>query len=98
VWNNQLIIQAEAFAKAASQASVFVFSSYTVVSDFLDHPAKYNLLDCIEGEELSSNKDDGRVAMWADDYHLSSGAHRKVAERLWETFWRGQPRRKNQCS
>ncbi|KAF8068641.1 SGNH hydrolase-type esterase domain-containing protein [Lyophyllum atratum] len=94
-WNFELLRQAEDFAKTASNASVFVVSSHSIISEILDHPARYGLLDCIDQEEdadeaVSDDSDDAvEGAIWEDDIHLSEAAHQVFADRLWGIF--GEP-------
>lgn len=98
-WNSELLQQAKDFATDASKASIFVVSSYTIISDILDDPETYGLSDCIEeedsnsenedGDEESDDSDDGsQKAMWVDDIHLSAAGHRALANRLWTIFRR----------
>jgi len=94
-WNDELLRQAKDFATDASKASIFVVSSYAIVSDILDDPATYGLSDCIEEEDSTSenddedeeseeiDEDDSEKAMWVDDIHLSTAGHRALANRLW---------------
>jgi len=37
-WNTELLRQVKYFATDASKASIFVVSSYTIISDILDDP------------------------------------------------------------
>jgi len=83
-WNDELLRQAKDFATDASKASIFVVSSYAIISDILDDPAAYGLSDCIEEEESEEiDEDDSEKAMWVDDIHLSTAGHRALANRLW---------------
>ncbi|KAF8055450.1 hypothetical protein FPV67DRAFT_1542034 [Lyophyllum atratum] len=93
-WNFQLLQQAETFAETASKASVFVVSSYRIISEILDHPAGYALMDCIEPEESDDAASDtsdeaAERAIWEDDIHLSEAAHQVFADKLWGIF--GKP-------
>ena len=96
-WNAELLQQAKDFAKDASKASIFVVSSYAIISDILDDPDSYGLSDCIEegdsnfenddgDEESDDSDDDSQKAMWADDIHLSTAGHRALANRLLRIF------------
>jgi phospholipase/lecithinase/hemolysin len=95
-WNAELLRQAKDFATDASKASIFVVSSYAIISDMLDDPETYGLSECIEEdgsnsekedeEESDDNDDDGQKAMWVDDIHLSTAGHRAFANRLWTIF------------
>lgn len=92
-WNAELLQQAESFATAASKASVFVVSSYSIISDILDDPAKYRLSDHVEQEESDDehedsddSDDEADKALWEDDIHLSTAGHRGLADRLWTIF------------
>ena len=96
-WNTELLRQAKYFATAASKASIFVVSSYTIISDILDDPETYGLSDCIEEENSNSENEDGDEdednidddspkAMWVDDIHLSTAGHRVLSNRLWTIF------------
>lgn len=84
-WNFELLQQAETFAKTASKASVFVVSSYSIISEILDHPAKYGLSD--PDDAVSDDSDDAaEAAAWEDNIHLSEAAHQVFADRLWGNF------------
>jgi hypothetical protein len=97
-WNadSELLRQAKEFATDASKASIFVVSSYAIISDILDDPETYKLSDCIEdevsnpgnedGDEESGDSDDSQKAMWVDDIHLSTAGHRAFANKLWAIF------------
>ena len=96
-WNIELLRQAKEFATDASKASIFVVSSYAIISDILDDPEAYGLSDCIEEEDPNSENEDGdeesddsdddsQKAMWVDDIHLSIAGHRAFANRLWTIF------------
>ena len=96
-WNTELLRQAKEFATDASKASIFVVSSYAIISDILDDPEAYGLSDCIEEEHPNSENEDGdeesddsdddsQKAMWVDDIHLSIAGHRAFANRLWTIF------------
>jgi phospholipase/lecithinase/hemolysin len=96
-WNSELLRQAKDFAADSSTASIFVVSSYAIISDIIDDPESYGLLDCIEDEDSNSenedgehesfdNDDDSQKAMWADDIHLSTAGHQALANRLWTIF------------
>jgi hypothetical protein len=58
-WNAELLGQAKDFATDASKASIFVVSSYAIISDILDDPEINGLSDCIEEENLNSENEDG---------------------------------------
>ena len=92
-WNSELLLQANTFAKEASKASIYVISSYSIMSDILEDPARYGLLDTVGGEDKTDDGEDeeedildseGPKPMWEDDIHLSSVGHRVLADRLWE--------------
>lgn len=100
-WNEELLSQAKEFADGAAQASVFVASSYKIISDILDDPKAYGLRDDIgddtdsddeEEEEQDRDSDQETTeeekldAMWEDDIHLSAAAHRAFADRLWRAL------------
>jgi phospholipase/lecithinase/hemolysin len=96
-WNSELLRQAKYFAADSSKASIFVVSSYAIISDILDDPESYGLSDCIEDEDSSSEKEDGedesfenddnsQNAMWVDDIHLSTAGHQVLANKLWAIF------------
>ncbi|KAF5373283.1 hypothetical protein D9615_007358 [Tricholomella constricta] len=94
-WNTELLLQAKSFAKATSKASIYVVSSYVIISDILDNPASYGLSDYIE-EEVSDKEDwepdvgrseeENQKSLWEDDIHLSTAGHRIFADRLWNIF------------
>ena len=98
-WNAELLRQAKDFATDASKASIFVVSSYAIISDILDDPEAYGLSDCIEAEDSNENgdeesggdsnlddDDDSQKAMWVDDIHLSTAGHQALANKLWTIF------------
>jgi lysophospholipase L1-like esterase len=92
-WNEQLLEQATAFAKSASKASVFVVSAHQIISDILDHPEKFGLLNSSRDggpeESLDSDDDDDQPQLkdvWEDDIHLSRAAHQVFADRLLKIF------------
>ncbi|KAF8878311.1 hypothetical protein BD779DRAFT_1554800 [Infundibulicybe gibba] len=96
-WNAELLKQAKSFAEDASMASVYVVSSYTIISEILDDPEAHGLIDSVEdidSEDSDNNEDedvdeggDGQMKpMWEDDIHLSNAGHKKLADRLWEIF------------
>jgi hypothetical protein len=100
-WNTELLRQAKYFAADASKASIFVVSSYTIISEILDDLETYGLSDCIEEENSNSENEDGDEdgdedednsdgdspkAMWVDDIHLSIAGHRALSNRLWTIF------------
>jgi len=96
-WNAELLRQAKDFATDASKASIFVVSSYAIISDILDDPETYGLSDCIEEEDSNFDNDDGdaesddsdddsQKAMWVDDIHLSTAGHQALANKLWMIF------------
>lgn len=99
-WNEELVSQAREFADSASQASVFVASSYNIISDILDDPNAYGLRDSIRGSSDSDDDEEqqdevsnsgasvvGRSEdMWEDDIHLSPAGHRAFANRLWDAL------------
>ena len=98
-WNSELLRQAKDFAANSSKASIFIVSSYTIISDILDDPESYGLSDCVEDEKSHSEIDDGdnesddshddrdsHKAMWVDDIHLSTAGHQVLANRLWTIF------------
>ena len=98
-WNTKLLRQAKGFATDASQASIFIVSSYAIISDNLDDPGTFGLSDCIEEENSNSenevrdkesnNSDDSPKAMWVDDVHLSTSGHRVLANRDYGQSSRG---------
>ena len=96
-WNSELLRQAKDFAANSSKASIFVVSSYAIISDILDDPDSYGLSDCIEDEDPNSENmdgddesddsdDDSQKAMWVDDIHLSTAGHQVLANKLWTIF------------
>jgi hypothetical protein len=88
-WNEQLLEQATTFANSATQASVFVVSAHHIVSDILDHPEEFGLVNAAgEGgsEESLDHDDDEAKDIWEDDIHLSSVAHSVFADRLLKVF------------
>lgn len=96
-WNAELLRQAKDFATDTSKASIFVVSSYAIISDILDDPGIYGLSDCIgeedsdseneESDEESDDSDhDSQKAMWMDDIHLSTAGHQALANKLWTIF------------
>lgn len=73
-WNRTLRALASGFAEAASQASVFVFSSNTVIGDILDNPEYYGFTEDDITEECGD--------IWLDDLHMTGAVHEVFAERL----------------
>lgn len=76
-WNTLLRHRAEAFAADSPQASLFLFSSYKVVTSILDDPEEY---------DFSEDDVDDVGAIWLDELHLSSEVHQVIAEELVEAF------------
>ena len=72
-WNELLQRRAEVFIEDSPQASVFLFSTYDVVSRILDEPEDFGFVED-DKEEIGS--------IWLDNLHLTSEVHRYIAEEL----------------
>ena len=66
--------RAKSFTSEYKHVSLFLFSSYQVLSSVLDHPEEYGF------QEDDVSQEGGGI--WADDLHLSSEVHAILAERL----------------
>lgn len=73
-WNEALQSRSKDFTSENKRVSLFLFSSYRVVSSILDDPEEYGF----QSDDVS--QEGGGI--WADELHLTSDVHAILAERL----------------
>lgn len=74
-WNELLRTQAEEFAASSSQATVFLFSSFALLTEPFEDPASF---------DVDGVGEDGW--MWADDLHLVEEVHEVMARNLFKSL------------
>lgn len=62
------------FVSESSRASLFLFSTYDIVSAILDNPEEYDFAEDDVTQEAG--------AIWQDELHLTTEVHAILAERL----------------
>lgn len=77
-WNELLRSHAEDYASETTDASVFLFSSHSVASAFLDDPLDFGF------DEDDATTEGG--AIWLDELHFTSEVHAIIAQRLEEAL------------
>ncbi|KAJ3555507.1 hypothetical protein NM688_g2538 [Phlebia brevispora] len=74
LWNDTLRRHAGTFASENPETSVFIFSSYQVISSILHDPEEYGF------QKHDVSQEGG--AIWLDGLHFTSDVHHIIAERL----------------
>lgn len=73
-WNEHLHARVAEFTQETPQATVFFFSAHATISDVLENPEDYDLVEDIVADE-------GGV-IWADYLHITSAVHKILADQL----------------
>ena len=73
-WNDELLSRTMSFKLENKHVSLFLFSSYQLITNILDDPEKYGF------QEDDVTQESG--AIWADELHFTTDVHAILAERI----------------
>ena len=74
VWNTQLNTRVSKFARETPKAAVYSYSIHAALTEILDNPEDYGLV------ENDTKAENGTI--WADQLHATDVVHKILADRL----------------